>query len=107
MQFHSVRGAFAAQRPSRSKSTKASAATLLHIRGSASHCPFAFSRVLDRILVLGGVPHSISFQHCARSIRFSLAVDGLSQADPLLVADRLRAIPTVRAVRVTRHPRAR
>jgi hypothetical protein len=82
-------------------------AALLRIEGSASLCPQAFSRVLDRVQVAGGVPHCIIVERKARSIRFRLEVAGLAAVDPMLLTNRLRAIPSVGAVRIYRPRSAR
>jgi hypothetical protein len=77
-------------------------ARALQIEGVTDLCPQAFPRVLDRLLVLGGVPLSISYLRRRSSARFELCIDALSGMDPALISARLSAIASVRAVRICR-----
>ncbi|ODP39001.1 hypothetical protein BFL28_12445 [Sphingomonas turrisvirgatae] len=80
--------------------TAACAAPALQIQGVTDLSPQAFPRVLDRLLVLGGVPLSISYLRRPWSGRFELYIDGLSGMDAALISARLSAMPSVRAIRI-------
>lgn len=73
---------------------------LLTISGLTSACPSVLLRVLDALVVLGGVPTEIQVRRARASFRFHLLV--AADAGEERVGNRLGAIVGVRCVRVAK-----
>ncbi|MGR6329705.1 hypothetical protein ACU5AX_11620 [Sphingomonas sp. XXL09] len=69
----------------------------LTLVGVTSACPSGLMRVLDAVLVTGGVPTEISVRRASASFRFSVVVAD-SDTSPQRLRDRVAQIVGVRTV---------
>ena len=79
--------------------TKTPRASLARLRVEAHLCPQVMMRVLGLIAQQAIVPATIQFERRARSVRFEIEVDGLSDQSAQILLEKVRMIVTVRNAR--------
>ncbi|MBC9034037.1 hypothetical protein IAG41_16740 [Sphingomonas sp. JC676] len=79
--------------------TKQPRNTLARLRVEAQLCPQVMMRVLGLIAQQAIVPATIQFERRTRSVRFEIAVDGLSDHSAEILLEKVRMIVTVRNAR--------
>lgn len=79
--------------------TKAPRNALARLRVEAQLCPQIMMRVLGLIAQQAIVPAAIQFERRARSVRFEIDLDGLSEQSAQILLEKVRMIVTVRDAR--------
>ena len=79
--------------------TKAPRSAPTRFRVDAELCPHVMLRVLGLIAQQAVVPAAIRFERSARSVRFEVEVDGLSEHSAQILLEKVRMIVMVRNAR--------